>query len=87
MKMKLKDLKAFHAADDRTILVMGPFCWGKGQTGTEAFKKAKENLSYYRKPLFIFYDAPKDAWVDSYGSIHWKEGKEEIDEIGRFKGK
>lgn len=86
--MSLTTLKALTAKEGRAILILGPYCWGKGQTGAEAYRKARENLSYGGDhPKFFAFDVPADAVVTGMGSIQWNDSKQETKELGLYIGK
>ena len=66
-------LSTIVAGEGRTILAVGPFCWGKGKNANLAVRNAKYNLpSYVKRPCKIFvYDAPSTVWVNDMGGLAW----------------
>jgi len=76
MSSTLASLKAQAADPGRVIVCLGPFVWGRGLTGAEAYRNARNQgvASYARKPYrFSFYDCPAGARVDGMGNIVWDD--------------
>jgi hypothetical protein len=64
------------------ILVIGPRCWGKGESLKQAIMRARVN--YFGGPMpYVAYSVPADAWVDGDGAICWADGSIEIRKIRR----
>lgn len=82
---KLAALKACSAPEGRCIMVLGPYCWGRGKTGAEAYRNARRSMihSYAKRDtVWAFYETPEDAVVTGWGSISWKDGTQEVTELG-----
>lgn len=62
---------------EQWYLVVGPFCWGKGKSISEARKKAKQNWSRTMAPKWKerVYEISEDGYVDDMGTVHAKKGK------------
>jgi len=70
-----------------TVLVFGPFCWGKGKSLREAFANCRKNSPskgspYYPKngPRYVAYIAPDaaEARVTDMGGLAFKGEVEPI---------
>lgn len=69
-----REQKTVKVGEDVVFLCVGPYCWGKGNSETEAKKKAREHGSTFK--TYNLYLVPKDAYVDDMGCIHWKDGSQ-----------
>lgn len=71
--LPLKSAKLLSPEEGHKIFAIGPNCWGKGDTGAEAYRNARAHLSRsVREPRFVFLSAPATAWVDDMGAVCWK---------------
>lgn len=67
-------------------MVIGPWCWGKGETLTEAMKKAGENGSKeaLKKNHAVYLTAP-DVYLNSMGDFCWPDGRKESPPVVKVK--
>lgn len=87
MLTKLAELKQVVALQGRKIMVVGPFCWGTGPTGAQAYKNASDNFSpsYVRAPyLFRFFDVPTNAVVDDISGGILADKKATVTHLGTY---
>ena len=49
------------------FIAVGPQCWGRGKTKSEAVNRAKESLSRVGKCDFKVYRCTKDTTIDMLG--------------------
>ena len=79
--------RKYTAPDDtRIVLVVGPYCWGTGRTGTQALKNARFNASRSYHPAkgeYLFFDAPKGAYIDEMGRLARPSDSTPAVEVGR----
>jgi hypothetical protein len=59
------------AAPGRVFFVIGPLCWGRGETEAEAVRNAKANFSPMMggKWRYIVFDAHESVTIDGMGSF------------------
>ena len=70
----------------RCYMVVGPHCWGKGDTVEEALKSAKKNKPSGFRGDYEAFDVPDDAFVDDYnGSVRWADGTKKGTSLGLVK--
>lgn len=84
-KIPQASLPGYVARDGRTIFVIGPFAWGKGANAAIAFREARKHfVARYTKAPYRFkvIDAPKDAWIDFMGDLHWADPEQEHKVLG-----
>lgn len=64
------------AKEGRTIIALGPYCWGKGKDSKTALRKARQNLPGFcmqRTYEVTLIDAPADAYVNGMGRVCWDD--------------
>ena len=64
------------ARPGRTIIALGPYCWGKGKDSRTALRKARQNLPRFcrqRTYEVTLVDAPADAYVNNMGRVCWDD--------------
>lgn len=62
---------------ERTILCIGPHCWGTGNSKKQANAKARRyKPTFVIKPCYVYYDAPGDVYVNEMGGIECPTGGE-----------
>lgn len=69
-------LTDYRPLSGRTIVAVGPFCWGRGETVAEALRKAREHYSrsgtYRGSGYAVLFDAPVGTYVSDMGGLCWK---------------
>lgn len=58
-------------------LAVGPNCWGRGNTVSEALRNARKNLPAYNLregALLCVYRVTPEAYVDDFGAITYPTG-------------
>lgn len=85
----LLTMSKVRAMDDtpegRVYLAMVPHGWGKNSNATRALSIAKRNGSYNDTAEGIIINAPTDAYVDDMGWMHWSDGTQKTEVVGRVK--
>ena len=67
-------------------MVVGPMCWGKGDTVEQALKRAKNNKPRGFRGDYEAFDVPDDAFVDDYnGSVRWADNTKKGTSLGLVK--
>ena len=70
----------------RCYMVVGPMCWGKGDTVEQALKRAKNNKPRGVRGDYEAFDVPDDAFVDDYnGSVRWADNTKKGTSLGLVK--
>lgn len=51
------------------ILVIGQYCWGKGDTEEEAKLKARQSGGKEGMRRYVVYEVSDETWVDDMGDL------------------
>jgi hypothetical protein len=60
------------APDGRTVIVIGPYCWGKDAYVARALRKAQSQIPDYIRPenrKYHVFEVPDRAFVNGMGGI------------------